>query len=522
MAVVVAIAWGGWLRLAYLGNDPVLQDELTQYFAAESLNATGEPLLPSGERYERGLDVTRMVALSVDQFGPRLDAIRLPSALFGVLDLVLFAGLLWAVGGGWVAFWGTMMLAIDPEMVAQSRDLRFYTYQIFWGLIALFAGWFALRRAGDPAPRGRDLLARQWAWVLLTLFALLMAARAQATTFSVVAGWGVCVLLAAAADLRALGGRAWQRSVPLQLALAGVGSVVALLVFRADLLARLWAQSQVVPYWAALAGNSVLSYYYSLSESFPLLLALMPLIFVLVAQTRPRLALYLGVWFAVPMALHSLLFPWKGGRFVLLAMPALFAAAAFATSDAAAGIYNRLQSALEEQGPLRRYSEWMAGACVALVALWVVASTPAFNASRKLSQAERPAGWPEVAAIARSQPEFGRIPFGHSSNLEALYFVGALDFTVARSFLADLGSQGEPAPVGSRDEYSGAPVLPTPASIRERFAGEPAVLLGLDTRYIGRDVDPALLEVLDSEARELCAGKCGTMRLYLWPLHGGG
>src|SRR5690606_25465807 len=207
------------------------------------------PRLPSGAIYTRGIDVSRLVGLSVKLFGPSEFAVRLPTAVFGVLNLLIFAGVLWALGGPWVAVWGTVLLAIYPQAVSQSRILRFYTYQLNFGLIALLAGWYTVRGFGSKTlPEPREVR-RQWLWAGVTVLALLFASRVQVVTLSVAVAWAAFVAFAAVCDAYVRGWREWRRSVPMQLVFAGVPAIALVFTTRPTLLPKLLATSQMVPFW---------------------------------------------------------------------------------------------------------------------------------------------------------------------------------------------------------------------------------------------------------------------------------
>ena len=523
--LALVVAAGAYVRLAHLGDADFGPGELYQVFAAQVLDAGGQPALPSGVPYDRGIDVTHLVDWSMDQFGSTPWAARLPAALFGVLNLILFAAVLWALGGPWVAVWGTLFLAIYPEAVSESRFLRFYTYQLVFGLVAFYAGWRALCLAGGREIRTRSGLLKQWLWTFATLLAFFLAARIQITTLSIMAGWGLCVVFAAAADVAVRGWKSWRSSIPLQLVGFGALGVLAALLVRPGLIAEVAARSQAVPYWVMAGGDRhPLAYYYLLSENFPVMVSLSPLIFLVVAVRSPKLAVYLAAWFMVPLALHSFVFPWKGARFVFLAMPALFTAAAIAATVGAGALYRWTRRVLTEVQLRRSVHRPLAYGVVAITSLALVVTTPAFNEARKAPGSGQFPGWSGTAEVIREHPELGDVPKGHAWPLHGLYYMDGLDFVVRTSALEEsLGRfedgewSAEWKSIGSADRESGRPVFTTPEAIRDRYADQGAVLVGLDMRYVENGiVRRDLYNTLAAEAQELCQGRCGTLRLYYW------
>jgi hypothetical protein len=529
VALALVLALAAYLRLSGLGRYELWSDELYTYFAAQSLARDAGPLLPSGEAYRRGMDLTRLVALANAHVAPRELATRLPSALFGILNVALFAFVAWRMAGAWAAVAAALMLAVYPEAVFQSRYTRFYTYQLNFGLVALLAGWQIVRHAGDPRPPTRERVLATWLAAAIAGLALLLAARVQVTTLSAVSGFALALALAAVADLRARGRAAWRESVPLALTAAGVTGAVLVAAAAPRLVRELAELSQFTPLWYDRAADgefSVRAYYWSLSEAFPLLVSLAPLVFLYVAVRDWRLGTYLFVWFAVPFLLHSFLFPWKQPRFILLAVPALLLAGAIAFVALLRAAYDLLVGALaaRDVGGTRRHLA--AGAAIAVVALVALVTTPAFNRARKLATSPMTPvmdhDYRKIGELIRAVPGSDSIPVGSVSPLRSLLYWGRVDFVVNTNFLERLvvDSTGSRSmrmnPEGVPDFYSGAPVLASPEAIRARFAGRGRVLIVPEQR---RTPDTAPLRAtLEAQAQELCAGRCGGLRLYLWHL----
>ncbi|MEJ7809813.1 MAG: hypothetical protein WKG32_05275 [Gemmatimonadaceae bacterium] len=530
-ALAFILAAGSAIRLVHLERGEFLDDELNHYYAGRSVAEGHGPRLPSGALYERGADFTRMAAVVLGHTSPAERAVRLPSAVLGSLGLVIFAGVLWGFGGPWVAVWGTLFLAIYPEAIRLSRFGRFYTLQLAFGLGALYTGWRALRNAGARETPSRNDVRSGWLWALGTIALLLYAARVQVVSLSVASGWGLAAVVAAAADERARGLTAWRRSVPIQLATLGLAAVALLvLLFPEQVVALRWL-ARTTPRWAQTGESSLpLAYYYVLSDAAFGLLPLAAAAFVVVALRNLRLALYLFLWLAVPVALHSLVFAWKGERFILLAMPALFATLAIAAAAGAGRRPGAVQRALAPRVIDRGRREVAAAAVVAVVCLAGIVTLPPVSAARKALRAQ-PDAWRAAAVILRA-PALASAPIGGSKQLPARYYWERLDFTVTQGGLErwtptfDARHQnGEAvaggyaaAPQGTPDYYAGVPVLTTPEAIRERFAGSGAVLIGIDGPELNLPniIDPELRRVLEANAEELCRGQCGTLRLFHW------
>jgi hypothetical protein len=524
--LVLVLVGGSFVRLHRLGVPEFLNDELMHYFPAVSLAEGGEPLLPAGWEYLRGSDITRLVSLSLQHGSDPEAAARLPSALLGVFGLFLFALVAWRIAGPWPAVWATLLFAIYPEGVFQSRMVRFYTYQLVFGLLAFYAGWQVVRHAGANTVREKRELLTQWAWLAVCTLAFALALRVQLTTLSIVAGFGTAVAVAAALDLRRRGAKVWRSSVPVAAVAFGLIGAVALLVAAPDLLARLARGATYVAPWAAAEpGSSPLAYYRGLSTDFPLLVALAPLAVIVTLWRDWRLGGYLLLWFGVPLALHSLVFPWRSERYILLAMPALFLIGGIAAAEGSRALYQWLARIAEGSGATHRRARLFAGFGVAAVAVGAVGTQRAFNDTRRMVRASANTlgtNWTAMRFILDSIPGGRELPLGVSDPLAGLFYLGRVDFSIYRHGLARPLPDRYPArstlaPGRPRELYVGAPVLPTPQDIRAVFGNAADILIEVDrARIAAGAIDPSLVKELERDAEELCEGRCGAMWLYRW------
>ncbi len=427
------------------------------------------------------------------------------------------------MAGPWAAVWAAAIGGIYPETVHLSRYARFYTLQLTFGLVALYAAWRLLRdpAPAPPAPPG-PALGRQWAWLAATTVAFGLATREQIVTLSTAAGFCALLALFGLADWRRLGGEAWRRSAPLQAATAGLVAAIAVVAVRPGLVSYLFWRAGAVPLWAELSapgGGPITGYYRILSAHFPLAVSLIPLIWLLLLLRRPRLGVFLGVWFGLPVLLHSLVFPWKAERYILLAVPAFLLATAITAAWSTLALFAWLRDAA-------RLRPLFAAGVVGIVGVTAWITQPAFNRTRREVHAPPIADWRASRAILQHDSTLRTLPWGNASPLPALFYWGKLDFTVQRALLeswerADTG-KGTPGgfkrkPMGSPDVYAGVPVLTTPASLRAHFPGAPGVVVGFEEKYATfNNLSPELLDTLSAEGEELCQGRCGTIRLYLW------
>lgn len=511
-ALAVVLLFGSWLRLADLGDAPFVGDELNHYYAATSLAAGHGPELPSGNEYRRALDFTHLVRASVALVDDPRTGARLPAALLGILSLFLIGFIGWKWGGPWAGVWAALLLSIYPEAVVQSRQTRFYTYQLCFGLIALYAGWRAIAPHGEARLRARAL----WGGVAAISFGL--ALRVQPTTFSVIAGWFSAVCILAVREVVVHKRRACTRTHSVAIAAAGLVGLAAVALLEPPGVQRLMERSSYVALWAGGTAGDVRSYYWYLTDAFPVAVALAPISFLAVAFRRPWLGVYLLLWFTVPLVLHTFLLPWKAERYVLAAVPGLLVATAVA---AAAGC--RVLSERTARTFRSRYgSPGGTGATrIGWVTVLVVASFPVLTSRALNDSLEHPTSQPirHWSAAARIITEAGldQAPLGSSQGLAALYYWPRLDFVVGADFLEGRGGEPGVRPVGSPDWYSGRPVLTLPTSIRAFFPGAHVFAIAIDrARWEYGNIAPELREALLSEGENLCDDTCGHLLLFRW------
>ncbi len=125
---VIAVAF--WLRLQGLGAVGFYGDEETMALAVQGIRDNGIPLLPSGNLYPRALTQLYLMAASVAIFGESEWAMRLPSALGGVLSTVLafFLGRRFLSPVYNVAF--VAVIALTPALIEVSQTARMYIFYI--------------------------------------------------------------------------------------------------------------------------------------------------------------------------------------------------------------------------------------------------------------------------------------------------------------------------------------------------------------------------------------------------------
>jgi hypothetical protein len=145
---------GAILRFWGLGSVGLHGDEKTMALPVMNLINEGRPMMPSGMFYPRAVGQLYLMAASVMAFGQSEWALRLPSALCGVLLIVLA----YQAGGRFLTPPWRLALAAAvaflPDFIEDSQTARMYVF-----LVACVTGYMALVFAWERTGRSRYLAA---------------------------------------------------------------------------------------------------------------------------------------------------------------------------------------------------------------------------------------------------------------------------------------------------------------------------------------------------------------------------
>jgi predicted DCC family thiol-disulfide oxidoreductase YuxK len=303
LALVGLLGIALWLRLERLGKPSFDIDEYLHVFAAQSLNATGRPTLPSGADYTRALPHTWLVAESFRWFGVSEASARLPGVLLdlgSVLVLFLMARRWFGTAAALVA---AGALALSPWWIQAARTSRMYS---LFHLLYLIAGW-ALWQALEGS-RGIRRLA--WAALALAVFALALRTHTLAMVLGAAAGLFVIGM--------ALATRARRYVALALLGLTAVGAAVSAGWMNPQ---RLWETVNSAPVWSQGSRYAWGYYLRELWPTYPLWVVLYPLaLWGLWKRSRTLAWCFICLGLA-PFALHSVIFDAKRLRYVLYLLP---------------------------------------------------------------------------------------------------------------------------------------------------------------------------------------------------------
>lgn len=150
MLLALVVAGGAVVRFWGLGNVGLHGDEKTMVLPALHLLRYGTPDMPSGFLYPRAVPQLYMMAGSAWAFGVSEWAWRLPSAVCGVLLIVLT----WMAGRRFLEpRWNlalTAAVALLPGFIEDAQTARMYVFLVtgVTGFMALLFAWERTGRAG--------------------------------------------------------------------------------------------------------------------------------------------------------------------------------------------------------------------------------------------------------------------------------------------------------------------------------------------------------------------------------------
>jgi 4-amino-4-deoxy-L-arabinose transferase-like glycosyltransferase len=148
--LVLIIAVGALVRFWGLGNVGLHGDEKTMALPAMHLLEYGTPEMPSGFIYPRAVAQLYLMAGSMRAFGQSEWALRLPSAICGVLLILLT----WIAGRRFLEpRWNlalTAAVALLPAFIEDAQTARMYVFLVtgVTGFMALLFAWERSGRSG--------------------------------------------------------------------------------------------------------------------------------------------------------------------------------------------------------------------------------------------------------------------------------------------------------------------------------------------------------------------------------------
>jgi hypothetical protein len=465
LAPLLLLIAAGLVYAIGLGVASANHDELHHILAARGLLASGEPRIAEGI-YNRGYLYTWVVAQGFRLLGDSLVVARLPALLAAAALVPVMFLWLRAEAGPRAAWIATGLYALSPFAIELAQFARFYTLQT----LAFLLGAIALHRALlGPAP--------PWLRLLLlpaAALALGLAITLQPTTMMGLVGLAAWAALAVALPRLLDPAISPRRRGAVLLAALAVLLALALVVWRAGILAEYWALYRGTPLFLERSSDEFWYYHARYSLYYP---TLWPAVGVLglaglAVWPRPGL-LALGV-FATAFVLGSL-----GGskalRYMAYAQPFLFVAWGLGLAALWGGL-GRFLGGLRQglaglpAGLPRAWAGRLAGLLVgAAVACLAIANPAWLRSVALLAHVTVPGEEPNID-WGQAQPSL--LPLAEragivvtTAELETLYYLGRYDLLLNRARFSEL--RPPEAQEFGRDWRTGRPVISTAASLAQ-------------------------------------------------------
>lgn len=478
-------------------------DELYQALAARQYLIDGTLSITGGEPYDRGRELTMLVAALYGMLGESAVVARLPALVCGSLAVAVVFLWLRAYGERVAAFVAAVLLAIDPESVTHSQMLRFYTPQ----LLLFLGGAIGV----DALTARRHGIVQTALLALVTAVSLRAAYEMQMVTAIGIGGLGIFAALTTGPALVRHAREGWTGRLLVLGALAG-SALAGLALVESGFVANAVHFVSYVDYWARDSASDRGYYVGRMLDSWPGLWAGFAVAAVLAVsrQTRPAL-LSLSV-FGTAFVVQSLL-AWKAQRYLFYAMPFFFVVIGLAVARVAGPLAGLVDDLLGRSAVLRerpRLARALRGAVLGGVVTFAALSHPALVRSarglladptlRHPGQGAVTLSWSRAAPVLRPlAQEAGTVVA--TDDLKAIYYLDRLDYVLDRDHL----HEDRPSDVGPRPEFSidrkiDRPMVSEPQSLERIMACSETGLVvaqqfALDTPYfVPKETRAFLLE----------------------------
>jgi 4-amino-4-deoxy-L-arabinose transferase-like glycosyltransferase len=188
--VTLILLFALFLRMYNLEKFSLWADEPYHLYISQSIMEDGSLKLPSGEIYFRAKLFSYITALSTSVFGLNEFAVRLPTAFFGFLSLLLLFFFSRKLLGNSVATVSLILLAVLPLEVGWARVARFYTLFQFFTILVWYTFFIGFLRNNNALGKRKISgnfnvlnIIKSWEinWLFLLLFfvSLMIAVSTQ-------------------------------------------------------------------------------------------------------------------------------------------------------------------------------------------------------------------------------------------------------------------------------------------------------------------------------------------------------
>lgn len=144
LAILAALLLGVFLRFFQLGRDNLWSDEVSVYQAA--IQPTYSSMIDAIQVFAMAMPLDYFVCWIAIHFGSSEFVLRLASAVWGCLALIVYARLALRLIGLRASAVAVLLMALAPPLIHYSQELRFYSPLIFFHGLSVTLLFGALRR----------------------------------------------------------------------------------------------------------------------------------------------------------------------------------------------------------------------------------------------------------------------------------------------------------------------------------------------------------------------------------------
>jgi 4-amino-4-deoxy-L-arabinose transferase-like glycosyltransferase len=471
------------LRTSGLGSVNFGPDEMFHVYAAKELMEGRPPTLPSGVSYDRALPYTRVLAAVGGLVGLTEWTARLPSVIFGLLTVIA----VYVMGRAWYSnaagLTAAFLVAVMPNAIALSREVRMYAaFQLLY-LLAIFL----FMRGLEPQPQAEHrqtggYLGRLTAALNINPFWLiacgvLILAAYEVHRLIVPAMTGPLAYVLCMGVLSIVCNGIPRAKYGLLLGAIAL-SAAAIVILWPELLREFVRVANYAPTWAAEDITNWRFYFQNLRADYPVIFGTLVLAAYYAFVQKPRVTLFLVCCLGVPLLLHSLVLASKSDRYVSYLLPVMFLIWAPGITALVVFLHSKMVSALARH--LRQGHASLLGGVLTtvsvLVALfmtpWFYGSTKAYLLGLPFSTITAHPNWKAALEHVRTHARAGEVviaPFG----LLARYYGPPIPvYHLNENMISDILNHNLKDERGRLLEYtSGAPVISDVGTLRTTLAG---------------------------------------------------
>ena len=170
--LIILISIAVFLRIWNLGVPSFWVDEINTLYIGQSWAESGEFTFPSGHEYHRAMLFSVIAGTGFRLFGANEFTTRLPSALFGLISILLVYMLAKDIFNKKVGLWSVFFMTFSHFQIGWSRTARMYTLLQCISLVIIFlfhkayqpdrSSLFAKQPYPDMAARFRVFIRKRW------------------------------------------------------------------------------------------------------------------------------------------------------------------------------------------------------------------------------------------------------------------------------------------------------------------------------------------------------------------------